>query len=207
LKQNPLCDISLEVTAEGQNESSEEGKMKKSIIHFITVIPLALLLCLTFCCQKQAEEGITEAEVQAFTDHVLEMWNNANLNMVEEAYAPEIVRHDCGVPEDIVGLENMKNYLKNLFNAFPDLNITVDEIIVAGNKMVQRWIFTGTNTGSMHGMPPTGKNVRFSGVSIGYFNKGKAVEIWDFYNVLDMMQQLGFTLTPPQPPEPPEEKK
>jgi len=177
--------------------------MKKTLL----IIPLVFLLCLTFGCQQKVEEGITEEEAKAFTDRVLAMWNEANITIVDEVYAPEIVRHDCGVPEDIVGLENMKNYLQNLFNAFPDLHITVDEMIVEGNKIAQRWTMTGTNTGSMGDMPPTGKNVRFIGVSIGHFVNGKAVEIWDFYNVLDMMQQLGFTLTPPQPPELQEEKK
>jgi steroid delta-isomerase-like uncharacterized protein len=176
--------------------------MKKLLL----VSPLVFLLCFTFSCQK-GEEGITEEEVQAFTDRVLEIWNEANITIVDEVYAPEIVRHDCGVPEDIVGLENVKNHLENFFNAFPDLNITVDETIVAGNKMAQRWTMTGTNTGYMGDMPATGKNVRFSGVSIVLMVNGKAVEIWDFYNVLDMMQQLGFTLAPPQPPEAPEEKK
>ena len=47
-------------------------------------------------------------------------------------------------------------------------------------------------------MPPTGKNVQFSGVSVVHMVDGKAVEIWDFYSVLDMYQQLGFTLMPPQ---------
>jgi len=177
--------------------------VKKSLM----IIPLVILLCFTFSCQQQIEKGITEEEAQVFTNRILEMWNKANLTIVDEVYANEIVRHDCGVPEEIVGLENMKNYLENFFNAFPDLNLTVDEMIVAGNKMVQRWTFTGTNTGSMNDMPPTGKKVRFSGASIAHMVNGKAVEIWDFYNVLDMMQQLGFTLTPPQPPEPLEEKK
>jgi steroid delta-isomerase-like uncharacterized protein len=171
--------------------------MKKLLM----IIPLVILLCFIFSCQQQVEEGITEEEAQAFTDRILEMWNESNLTIADEVYAPEIVRHDCNVPEDIVGLVNMKNYLENLFNAFPDLNLTVDEVIAAGNKMVQRWTMTGTNTGSMGDIPPTDKNVRFSGVSIGHFVNGKAVEIWDFYNALDMMQQLGFTLNPPQPPE------
>jgi predicted ester cyclase len=162
----------------------------------LTIIPLVILICFTFSCQRQAEEGITEEEVQAFTDGVLEMWNEANLKIVDEVYAPEIVRHDCGVPEDIVGIENVKNYLENLFNAFPDLHITVDETIVTGNKGAQRWTMTGTNTGSWGDMLPTGKNVQFSGVSIVHFVNGKAVEIWDFYNVLDMMQQLGMELKP-----------
>ncbi len=177
--------------------------MKKSLM----IILLVCLFCFNISCQKQAEKGITEEEAQTFTDRVLSMWNGTDTSIVDEIYAPEIVRHDCGVPEDLIGLENAKNHLENLFNAFPDLNLTIDEMIVSGNKMVQRWTMIGTNTGSMNEMPPTGRSVRFSGVSIGHFVNGKAVEIWDFYNALDMMQQLGFTLAPPQPPEQPEEKK
>ena len=164
-------------------------------IAFITTL---VILGFSFSCKQQVQEGITEEEVQAWTDNVLKMWNEANLTIVDKVYAPELVRHDCGLPEDIVGLENIKKYLENFFNAFPDLNITVDETIAAGNKLSQRWTLTGTNTGSMADMPPTGKNVRVSGVSIIHMVNGKAIEIWDFYNALDMYQQLGFTLIPPQ---------
>ena len=80
------------------------------------VFPLVLSLCLTFGCQKQAEEGITEEEAQTFTDHILKMWNEVDLTIVDKVYSPDIVRHDCGVPEDIVGLEHAKNHLGNLFN-------------------------------------------------------------------------------------------
>ena len=157
-----------------------------------------ILLGLSFGCQQKVQEGITEEEARVWTSNVLEMWNRADLTIVDKVYAPELVRHDCGLPEDIVGLENIKNYLKNFFNAFPDLNVTVEETIAAGNKLVQRWTLTGTNTGSMTEMPPSGKNVRISGVSVVHLVNKKAVEIWDFYNVLDMYQQLGFTLIPPQ---------
>ncbi len=174
--------------------------MKESVrlLTKISFILTLVLLGFSFSCQQQVQEGLTEEEVQAWTDSVLKIWNEANLNILDEVYVQELVRHDCGVPEDIVGLDNIKNYLQNLFNAFPDLNVTVDETIVAGNKIVQRWTLTGTNTGSMDDMPPTGKNVKVSGVSVVHMVNGKAVEIWDFYNVLDMYQQLGFTLIPPQ---------
>jgi len=174
--------------------------MKESV-RLLTKIAFILTLVLVgfnFSCQQQVQEGITEEEVGAWTDSVLRMWNEANLTVVDEVYAPELVRHDCGLPDDIVGLENIKNYLTNFFNAFPDLNITVDETIAVGNKLVQRWTLKGTNTGSMAEMPPSGKNVLVSGVSIVHMVNGKAVEIWDFYNALDMYQQLGFTLIPPQ---------
>ena len=174
--------------------------MKKSVQLLVktTFILTVVLLGFFINCQQQVQEGITEKEVQVWTDRVLEMWNEANLTIVDTVYAQEFVRHDCGVPEDIVGLDNVKNYLKNFFNAFPDLNVTVDETIMEGNKLVQRWTLTGTNTGSMAEMPPTGKKVQLSGVSIIDMVNGKATEIWDYYNVLDMYQQLGFTLVPPK---------
>lgn len=171
------------------------------------ILSLVLLLCVAFTCKQNTEKGITEEEAQAFSTRVLAMWNDHDINIADEVYAPEIVRHDCAIPEAIVGLDNVKDYLKNQFTAFPDLNLTEDEMIVAGNKGVQRWKMTGTNTGPMGNMPPTGRSVKISGVSVGHFDNGKLVEIWDFYNVLDMMQQLGFTLNPPQPPEAQEEKK
>ena len=174
--------------------------MKESV-HLLTKISFILtlvLLSFSFSCQQQVQEGLTEEEVRAWTDSVLEIWNEANLTILNEVYTQDLVRHDCGAPEDIVGLENIKSYLQNFFNAFPDLNVTVDETIVAGNKLVQRWTLSGTNTGPMGDMPPTGKNVKVSGVSVVHMVNGKAVEIWDFYNVLNMYQQLGFTLIPPQ---------
>jgi steroid delta-isomerase-like uncharacterized protein len=174
--------------------------MKESsrLLTRVVFILAMVLLGFSISCQQQVKEGMTEETVQAWTDSVLEMWNEANLTIVDKVYAPEIVRHDCGLPEDIVGLENIKKYLENFFDAFPDLNITIDETIAGGDKLAQRWTLTGTNTGSMANMPPTGKNVRVSGVSIIHMVNGKAIEIWDFYNALDMYQQLGFTITPPQ---------
>jgi steroid delta-isomerase-like uncharacterized protein len=177
-----------------------EEKMKKSVQLLVktTFILTVVLLGLFINCQQQVQEGMKEKEVQVWTDRVLKMWNEANLTIVDTVYAQEFVRHDCGAPEDIVGLENVKNYLQNFFNAFPDLNVTVDKIIMEGNKLVQLWTLTGTNIGSMAEMPPTGKTVKISGVSIIDMVNGKATEIWDYYNVLDMYQQLGFTLVPPK---------
>jgi len=56
-------------------------------------------------------------------------------------------------------------------------------------------------------LPPTGKKFRTTGLGIERVQKGKIIEILAVFNMLDMMKQLGFTLTPPQPPEPQEEKK
>jgi predicted ester cyclase len=185
--------------------------MKKSLIRSITIIPLALLLCFAFSCQQQVQEGITEEEAQALLDSALEIWNEGNMALIEDVFAPEIVARTSTFPDDIVGLEGIKGWVTFARTAYPDLHMTFDEVIVKGDKIVASFTFTGTNTGPLSmpagELPPTGKKVRITGLGIDRVQNGKIVEELVVYNVLDMMLQLGFTLTPPQPSEPPEEKK
>lgn len=188
--------------------------MKKFLIQFITIIPLALLLSLNFSCQKQVTEEIpeamTEEEMKARAERSLEIYNEGNLVLIDELYTPEFVSHNYATNEEVVGLDAFKESITSLRTQYPDFNLTFDEIIVKDDKAVFLWTVTGTNTGPIQTpageLPPTGKKVRVSGVSISRRVNEKIVEEWVFYNTLDAMQQLGFTLTPPTPPEP-EEKK
>jgi steroid delta-isomerase-like uncharacterized protein len=181
------------------------GKMKK----FLMVIPLAILFCFTLSCQKQAAEevpaGLTEAEAQHIVQQYLAVFNEGNLALIDEICDPEYVRHDRGLPEDVVGLEAFKNYITSLRTTYPDFKVTIDDLIVKGDKIVTRWTLTGTNTGPlqtpMGELPPTGKKMSVPGAEIVIVANGKITETWIFYNQLYFYQQLGFTLTPPQPEE------
>jgi steroid delta-isomerase-like uncharacterized protein len=172
---------------------------------FLMVIPFIILLCFTLSCQKPVEEGITEEEAKAMADRMLEMWNEGNLALVEEFYAPEVVVHYSASPEDLVGFEGVKNWIISTRTMLPDFNMIFDEIIAKGNNVVTRWTATGTNTGPLHTpmgeLPATNESIRIFGFSLSRSENGKIVEEWVVYNVMDMMQQLGFTLAPPQPPE------
>ena len=169
-------------------------------------IPLVFLLCFTFSCQKQ----VTEEEMIARVERELEIWNAGNLALVDEFYAPEYVSHNYATNEEQVGLDALKEGITSMRTTLPDINMTYDEIIIMGDKTVTRWTMTGTNTGPMQAsegeLPPTGKKIRLSGVTISRRVNEKIVEEWIYFNVLDMVIQLGFTITPPAPPEP-EEKK
>ena len=181
--------------------------MKKSLLQITMIIPVILLLCFTFSCQQQVEEGITEEEAKAQMDRVLELWNEGNLALVEEIYAPEIVSHSSSsYYEDIVGFDGVKNRVTSARTVFPDFNLTIEEIIVKGDKIVARWTYTGTNTGSNDELPPTGKKVRISGITMVQVVNGKCVEERILSDNLDLYLQLGFTFTPPQPPAPPEKE-
>ncbi len=75
--------------------------------------------------------------------------------------------------------------------ALPDWHGTVDDIMVDGDKVINRWSGHGTNTASLMGMPATGKAVTLTGITIFRISDNKIVEEWTEANQLGMMQQLG----------------
>ncbi len=170
------------------------------------VLPLVILLCFTFGCQK-AEEGITEGEAKALLDNYMVIMNENNLALAEEIFDPECVLRYPILPEPLVGIEAFKTMVKNNAISFSDFKGTIQELVVKGDKIWSRYTITATNTGSFGDLPPTGKTFHITGIGITRVEGGKIVEDETFWNVLDMMQQLGFTLAPPQPPEQQEEKK
>ena len=179
--------------------------MKKLLLKLTKVVPLILLLCFAIGCQKQVEEGITEEQGKAIGDDYERARNEVNLALLDNIYVPDVIVHDCSAPEDIIGLDALKEYYSHTHKAFPDLYATIDEMTVKGDKIIWVWTFTGTNTGLFHtplgDIPATGKKVQFSGVAIDRVDEGKIVEEWVYFNVLQVLQQLGFTITPPQPSE------
>ncbi len=185
--------------------------MKKLLM----VMLLVFLLCFTFGCQQGEDEvleGITDEEAKALYDAILEIWNEGNLDLVDEFYSADYVRHYVDMFEDIVGIDAYKQWITNTRAIYPDFNVTQDgEMIAKGDKIVSRWIVDGTNTGPLNtpfgSFPSTGKKVRFYGVLILRIVDGKIAEEWLYYNQTSLLQQLGFTFIPPQSQEPPEEKK
>ena len=156
-----------------------------------------LALCLWTGCQKQDMNAMAEARAQAAVDKVEQFWNEGNLDLADEIYATNVVRHDLALKQDFEGIEAQKKLVEDNRAAFPDLKITVTELIVKGDTLAMMWTDTGTNTGPMGNAPPTGKPVKFTGMSLVHLVDGKAVEIWDFYNQLDILQQLGYMVAPP----------
>jgi predicted ester cyclase len=75
--------------------------------------------------------------------------------------------------------------------AFPDLHQTIEEQIAEGDKVAYRWTARGTHLGELMGIAPTGNRVMFTGISIAHLAEGKIEEIWENYDALGMMQQLG----------------
>lgn len=179
--------------------------MKKSFVHFILILPLVLMLCFALSCQQQVQEEITEEEVTSLCERYMKVWNDGNLDVIDELHESGYVRHYVDVYEDIVGIDAYKKWVTDIRTSFPDFTITIDEKIFTNDKIVVKGSATGTNTGPlrtpMGELPPTGKKIRFRLADIIQVVDGKITEEWIYYNQAPVLLQLGFTLMPPQPPE------
>jgi steroid delta-isomerase-like uncharacterized protein len=120
-----------------------------------------------------------------------EIVNQHNPDLIEEFYPPDFVWHE---PEgDIRGYEQARQFVSSFLGAFPDLNITVDDVIGEGDKVVSRYTIRGTHQGETEDLgPPTGKQVELRGIIIHRFEDGNIVEEWEVYDNLSLLQQLGL---------------
>ena len=80
-------------------------------------------------------------------------------------------------------------WLRTVWSA--DWRMTVDEMIAEGDRVMAQWTFYGTHQGDLAGLPPTHRQVTYSGINIFRIAEGKIAEIWDISDRLWMWQQLG----------------
>jgi predicted ester cyclase len=171
--------------------------MKKLLIQFRMAIFLILLLCFAISCQLLAEKAETEkeAKVLAVRKVIEEAWNKVNLEVLDEVYATDFIQHRTPFP-DIEGLEAYKQYIASTRKAYPNLQFTIEEIIVDGDTTALWFTFQGTHEGETMMFPilPTDEQVTMKGCTIGHWVEGKAVEEWVYADWLGLMQQLGLPL-------------
>jgi predicted ester cyclase len=91
---------------------------------------------------------------------------------------------------------SFKQYMSDLYAAFPDLHFTIDDLFAEGDKAVVRYTVTGTHKGAFMGIPPTNKKLTVSAIDIDRNVGGKWVESWSRTDTLGMMQQLGIESSP-----------
>ena len=124
-----------------------------------------------------------------------EVYNEKNLDVLDEIIDKNIVAH-WGV--EMEGLQTIKEYVSMNQNAFPDVKLTIKDQIAEGDKVVNRWTFTGTHKGEFKGIAPTGKSVTVTGIIIFKIANGKIVESWSNIDMLGLMQQIGAVPPPKQ---------
>jgi steroid delta-isomerase-like uncharacterized protein len=131
-------------------------------------------------------------EITAYERTWVEGLNSGDVSTADSVFAPDCVIHINGSPEPNLTVEGFKQMVAGLLAAFPDLRFTVEDQIVAGDKVATRWIAEGTNSGAFGSVPPTGRRMRIGGLILDRVAAGQVVERWEQWDQMGMMQQLGL---------------
>ncbi len=120
-----------------------------------------------------------------------EIVNQKNLDALEEFYAPDFVWHEPD--REVRGYEQGRQYASTFFEAFPDVGISVEDVLAEDDKVVSRWTARGTHEGETEDFgPPTGRQIELEGITIHRFEGDKIVEEWERWDNLSLLQQLGL---------------
>jgi steroid delta-isomerase-like uncharacterized protein len=125
-----------------------------------------------------------------------EGFNEGNLDLADELYAPDYVYHEPGTPELPPGPEGVKQLMGMYKTAFPDAHITVEDVICEGDKVVARFTARGTHLGELAGIAASGNQVEVAGISVNRIENGRIAEEWECFDALGMMQQIGAIPAP-----------
>jgi len=120
-----------------------------------------------------------------------EIFNQGNLSMADELIAPNAIDHN--EPPGTNCREHFKRVATMLRDAFPDLNMHIEDMIVDEEKVAVRITITGTHTGrgAFFGIPPSGKRFQVQQMRFARFANGQMTDSWAVIDQLAWMQQLG----------------
>jgi predicted ester cyclase len=109
---------------------------------------------------------------------------------IDEFVEPNVLIHQP-LPVRATGAQALKELFILLYRAFPDLRVTVEDMIVEGDKVVSRNTVTGTHQGEYMGLSPTGRSITYNEIFIVRFAGDRIAETWGVADVFSMMKQLG----------------
>lgn len=120
-----------------------------------------------------------------------EVWSWGNFGVADEIVAGDYVGHSSPIGTETHGTAGYKQFFVALRRAFPDLQVTVEDQIAEGDKVVCRWTARATHQGEYAGIPPTGGRGVVTGTTIYRITGGKAAECWTNSDDLGLLQQIG----------------
>jgi len=127
------------------------------------------------------------------------VWNNKNVSAIYELMAPTCIAHglldESG--NEIVGPEKFAGFFKTFITSFPDIQITVDDVVNENDKIAARTTVKLSHTGehfqvtANKSIAPSGNKVTITGILIARIENNQLVEAWNNYDFLSLYAQLG----------------
>ena len=119
-----------------------------------------------------------------------DLFNHRDRTAVDRYVSPAYTLRTAaeGAPS---GREAIKAYISAYLGGFPDLRISIDQLLAVGDKVVGVFTFTGTHKGDLFGMTPTGRTISVRQIAIYRVEGGQVIDEWEVSDQLALMQQIG----------------
>ncbi len=134
------------------------------------------------------EENVSETNQAALRAAVDAFNDPQNREGYLRLYAEDVVLH--GYPRGVAGRDGARSFYSQLWSAFPDARLTVEDVIVADDRLAARYRLSGIQTHEFYGAPSTGEEMIVDGIAWLRFRDGRAVEVWQASGTLDTLTRL-----------------
>jgi steroid delta-isomerase-like uncharacterized protein len=124
------------------------------------------------------------------------VWEQGNVDLLDELLAPEYVNHTLAAPDLPPGPEGVKEVVSMFHSAMPDLKIVVEDMVAEGDKVATRYALEGTHRDELFGAAPTGERLSIKSITLERVSGGKIREHWRVTDEMGMMRQLGILGAP-----------
>ncbi len=130
-------------------------------------------------------------ENKAIVQRFWKVWEEGNIDLVDELLAADHVNHNPATPDQPAGAEGVREVVNMFRSAMPDLKVVIEDMIAEGDKVVVRYTLEGTHEGELFDVAPTGQRLSIKSIAVERVSESKLQEHWRITDSLDMMQQLG----------------
>jgi steroid delta-isomerase-like uncharacterized protein len=174
--------------------------MKKNVLVFVTLTLLIGNACQDKTAMAELEKLKAQSQLEEQNKALAERWHQdltieRNWEVADEILAADIVLHSA-VGEDTKGIEEIKKF-DEMWKNMPNIKINNHEIIAEGNYVLIRWDVSFDHTLDLMGIPASGNHISgIYGMDLFLIKDGKITDIWQNYDELGFMQQMGAIPTP-----------
>tara|TARA_R110002049_G_scaffold2179_1_gene15715 strand:+ start:9821 stop:10699 length:879 start_codon:yes stop_codon:yes gene_type:complete len=153
------------------------------------------LISILFIGFASCENAKVDKNIKMYTQVWDKIINNGKLDEINDTNFDENITMIYS-PENVVGIQNFKDYYSNFITGFSDVKFTIVDVFGQNDKIVKHWNFKGTHSGDFFGIPATGKTVDIEGTTLVKMKDGKIAQEQDFMDNMVFMQQLGILSSP-----------
>jgi len=156
------------------------------------LLPMLAVFSAIVACSTPSQERILQRNRNLVQRMNREVWNEGNLDVIDELYSAGFVQHFLPDGSQSMGIDDLRARVQAHRKAFPDWSEEIKQTLADADLVVIRFVSTGTNEGSWLGHPATGNSIRINEMSIFRIQDGKIAEQWLLPDVFSLRRQLGL---------------